>query len=161
MIIFDLTEPEAARRFSAIDDRVMGGVSKSGLLPAEGIGIFAGEVSFESGGGFASVRSETGSWDLSGFEGVELLVRGDGKTYKFSITTDTLEDSVVYRARFAAGDDWETVRIPFSSFMPSFRGVVVPHAPPLDTAAIASFGFLIADHQEGAFRLEVNSIKAY
>ena len=43
--------------WSAIDDRVMGGISASRLRSDEsGHAVFEGEVSLASGGGFASVR---------------------------------------------------------------------------------------------------------
>ena len=44
--------------FSAIDDRVMGGVSRSALrFDPAGHAVFAGLVSADNNGGFASVRS--------------------------------------------------------------------------------------------------------
>ncbi|UCG39552.1 MAG: CIA30 family protein [bacterium] len=162
MLLFDFTDAEQARLFHPIDDRVMGGVSASGLGTEGDHAVFSGEVSFENFGGFASVRSAPGSWDLSGMEGVELLVLGDGKTYKFSITTDPRYDSVVYRARFQPpGGRWTSVRIPFTDFTPTFRGEAVPGVPDLDPSSIDTFGFLISDRQEGAFRLLLKTVKAY
>ncbi len=46
------------RRWYAVDDGVMGGVSQSGFRVDAGAGCFGGEVSLENGGGFASVRRE-------------------------------------------------------------------------------------------------------
>jgi len=140
----------------------MGGVSTGRLVPGEDSAVFSGEVSFKNRGGFASVRSEVGSWDLSNYDGVELLVRGDERVYKLSLTTDPRHGSVVYRARFAPpSGNWSHMRIPFREFSPTYRGKAVPGAPPLDPSRITTFGFLISDRQEGKFQLMIRSISAY
>lgn len=56
--LIDFASPASVARWSAIDDVVMGGISHSRLDhdPA-GHGVFAGVVSLERNGGFASVRS--------------------------------------------------------------------------------------------------------
>jgi hypothetical protein len=162
MGIFDFSSPETADLFHPIDDQVMGGISSSRLLPEGDHAVFSGEVSLENFGGFASVRSYPDRFDLSGFEGIELEVSGDGKTYKFSVTTDLRVDAVVYRARFTPpADRYSVIRIPFRDFQPTFRGDVVSDAPPLDPSKISTFGFLISDRQEGNFRLEMRKISAY
>jgi hypothetical protein len=53
--LFDFTDPSVANAWRAIDDRVMGGISRSRLRhdPA-GHPVFEGTVSLEHNGGFAS-----------------------------------------------------------------------------------------------------------
>jgi monofunctional biosynthetic peptidoglycan transglycosylase len=93
---------------------------------------------------------------------VELRVKGDGKRYKLSLATDSRFDAVMYQAGFETEEDaWRVVRLPFSSFVPTYHGRTLTDAPPIDRGHILSFGFLIADRQEGVFRLEVDSVKAY
>lgn len=162
MLLFDFSKPQTAALFHPIGDQVMGGVSRGVLEADEGHAVFSGNISYENQGGFASVRSKAGSWDLLPFEGIELDVRGDGLTYKLSLTTDPRYDSVVYRARFTPPPNrWSIMRIPFGEFSPSYRGNVVPEAPSLDPSKINTFGFLISDRQEGPFRLAIKIIKAY
>ena len=162
MMLFNLTDPLVIGQFHSIGDVVMGGVSTGSLNYEGGCAVFSGEISFKNQGGFASIRSETGSWDLSAFQGIELDVHGDGKTYKMSLTTDPRYDSVVYRARFnPPRDRWSTVSLAFQEFLPTFRGDSVPEAPDLDPSRINTFGFLISDRQEGKFQLMIKSIKAY
>ena len=161
MLLFDFSRPETSALFHPIGDSVMGGVSTGDLEPGEGCAVFKGEVSFKNRGGFASVRSETGSWDLSAFQGIEIKIRGDGRTYKFSLTTDPRYDSVVYRARFSpAAETWLDMRLPFADFVPTFRGERVPEAPAPDPSCINTFGLLISDRQEGNFQLMINYIKS-
>lgn len=56
---------------------------------------------------------------------------------------------------------WIIVRLPFDAFPPVYRGQVMSDAPPLDITAIRRIGFMIADRQEGPFRLEIEWINAY
>jgi monofunctional biosynthetic peptidoglycan transglycosylase len=162
MLLFNFSNPEITALFNPINDRVMGGVSVGRMEQGDGFAVFAGEVSFENFGGFASVRSFPGKYDLSAFKGIELETRGEGKTYKLSLTSDPRFGSVVYRARFTPSkENWVLLRIPFTEFIPTFRGDVISDAPPLDPARISTFGFLISDRQEGNFRLDVRRISAY
>jgi monofunctional biosynthetic peptidoglycan transglycosylase len=163
IVVFDFDDPKKAREWRTVNDTVMGGVSQSQFaITHTGTGLFQGTVSLEHSGGFASVRSPAGSHDLSAHEGVELRVKGDGKRYKLSLATDSRFDAVMYQAGFETEQDaWRVVRLPFSSFVPTYHGRTLTDAPPIDRGHILSFGFLVADRQEGAFRLEVDSVKAY
>ena len=84
-----------------IDDPVMGGRSRSRMSLEDGVAVFAGAVSLENNGGFASVRSRPAEHPLAGFEGVALRVRGDGKTYKMRLRATETFDGVSYQASFA------------------------------------------------------------
>jgi monofunctional biosynthetic peptidoglycan transglycosylase len=155
--VFDFSR--GAEPWPSIDDTVMGGRSASEMRIEEGTAVFTGKVSLENNGGFASVRSLPDDHDLSGYRGVSIRVRGDGKTYGLRLKTDRRFDSVSYQARLAPGNgEWKVVRIPFDEFRPVFRGRPVPGAPVLDPASIKSFGLIISDKQEGPFRLEIEWI---
>ncbi len=116
------------------------------------------------GGGFSSIRSRHGSFDLAAYDGVRLRARGDGRTYTFRLTTwDTrdLSRRPAYWAEFETGDGtWEEIDVPFTRFRPRWRGAALP-GPPLEPAAIDSLGLMINDGQDGPFRLEVDWIAAY
>ena len=75
-VLYDFGTGEVIRRWSPIDDRVMGGVSRSELAASgEGTALFRGQLSVESGGGFASVRSAPEPRDLSARLGIALRQR--------------------------------------------------------------------------------------
>jgi len=160
--LFDFAIPSHALAWEPIGDRVMGGLSTGRLLPLPGgIGAFSGELSVAQGGGFASVRSAAGRFDLSLHSGLLLEVRGDGRVYKLSLRTDPYFDGVSYQAAFATrAGRWEEVALPFESFRATWRGGPVPGAPRLDAGQVASFGLLLADRQPGPFRLEIHAIRA-
>ena len=106
-----------------IDDAVMGGVSHSEMRIENGRAVFAGVVSLDFGGGFASVRSNPGAWDLSAFTGIEALLRGDGRRYKLILKSDAGLDGVNWQAPFQTRrDEHQMVRIPFQDLVPVYRG---------------------------------------
>ncbi|MES2718744.1 MAG: CIA30 family protein [Pseudomonadota bacterium] len=158
--LFDFTDPSAATAWHAIDDRVMGGISRSTLRhdPA-GHAVFEGTVSLERNGGFASVRSSPGQRGLSGGGICLIELRGDNKQFKLSLLTDDGFDSLNYQASFAPkGTDWQTLHLPLADFRASFRGREVTDAPPLAPARIRQVGLMIAARQAGAFALDIRWI---
>jgi hypothetical protein len=83
MLLFDFSDPHTANAWHAIDDRVMGGLSRSTLKhdPA-GHAVFEGTVSLERNGGFASVRSSPAARGLAGAAACAIEIRGDNKQFK-------------------------------------------------------------------------------
>lgn len=163
MLLFDFGTERAIDDWMPINDVVMGGVS-TGRLEATGNDTvaFTGLVSLENSGGFASVRSGPGEHDLRGYSGLELRIGGDGRRYKINLKTDLRADGILYRAVFETREDeWQTLRLPFEEFLPSFRGRIAREAPPLDLSCVASLGLMISDRQNGPFRLEIAGIGAY
>lgn len=158
--LIDFASTAAVSRWSAIDDAVMGGVSRSQLLhdPA-GHAVFSGIVSLEHNGGFASIRSPTLDIKAPGTSLCRLEVYGDGKRYKLNLRTDNTFDGVNYQAAFAAPAHlWTQLSLPLTDFQPSFRGRRVPGAPPFDPARLQQIGLMIADRQTGPFSLAIRSI---
>jgi NADH dehydrogenase [ubiquinone] 1 alpha subcomplex assembly factor 1 len=159
-VLFDFTDPIAVSTWSAIDDRLMGGVSRSSLRhdPA-GHAVFAGAVSLDRNGGFASVRSSSGDRGQPGAEACLIEVRGNNKQFKLSLLTGDGFDILCYQASFAtAGSRWETLRLPLADFRASFRGREVSDAPALDPARIRQVGLMIAARQSGLFELHIRRI---
>lgn len=163
LIIFDFNRQDELNQWRPVNDTVMGGISDSSMKMAEaGVLSFTGTVSLENNGGFASLQSRPSQYDLSGYQGISLRIRGDGKRYKFSAKSNEYLDSVRYEAAFSTEKDrWMTVTIPFSTLKPTFRGMMLTNEPPLNSGAIKSFSLLISDKQEGAFKLAIDWIKAY
>ena len=56
---------------------------------------------------------------------------------------------------------WQTLRLPFEGFKAHYRGALPMPWAHLAPAKVVSMGFLIANWQEGAFRLEIESIRLY
>lgn len=162
MDLFDFAaEPELCTRWSSVDDRVMGGESSSAMHPAEEYVVYEGVVSLAHNGGFASTRSPAVEFDLSDYDGLDLRVCGDGRTYG-AIVRCRRSMGVRYQVEFATeADAWIDVRLPFSAFDPKVFGMVLPLAPPLNLRHITSLGLIISDGKAGPFRLAVARIAAY
>jgi hypothetical protein len=158
--LYRFDDPRAAAAWEAVDDRVMGGVSRSRVRhdPA-GHAVFEGTLSLAQGGGFASVRAPAAlPAAAAGTQAWLLEVRGDGRRYKFTLRTSASFDAVSWQASFdAPPGEWRTARLASGDFMPTFRGRRVD-APPLDPAQVRTLGLMLADRQAGAFALALRRI---
>ena len=160
-ILFDFTTDTNLPAWQIVNDDVMGGVSTSRFQALTNGAVFSGMVSLENNGGFASVRSSPVRQNLTGLDAFVVRVRGHGRRYKFTVRTETGFDTPIYQCSFTTKrGEWEEIRLPFKDFVPTFRGRVLTDMTALNPAKVSSIGFLIADKQEGAFRLEMGSVKA-
>ena len=159
-LLFNFADPGAVQAWRAIDDRVMGGLSQSGLrFDPQGHATFSGEVSLERNGGFASVRSASGDNGMPGATACVLELRGEPRQFKLSLLTDDGFDSLSYQAGFApTGNDWHRVLLPLAAFRPSFRGRAVIGAAVLAPERIRQIGLMIAARQAGRFALDLRRI---
>ncbi|MBW4574088.1 MAG: CIA30 family protein [Aphanothece sp. CMT-3BRIN-NPC111] len=175
-LIFDFTKPsdELKDTWGAVDDVVMGGVSESTMQLIDNAALFTGNVSTANSGGFASVRTRNlePAINLSGFEGIELRVKGDGKRYKFFLRTEAKWDGISYGYSFdTAYNSWITVRIPFADLIPVFRAKTLKEAELINPSKLSSFQLMLSKFEydgelnpkfePGGFALQVESIKAY
>ncbi len=160
--LFDFQAATHSPAWEVVNDDVMGGVSTSQFqVLTNGCTVFSGTVRLENNGGFASVRSAPLRENLTGLAAFVLRVRGDGRSYKFSVRTGVIYDTPLYQCSFTTKPgEWEEYRLPFKDFVPTFLGRILTDVPPLNPAKVTSVGFLISDKQEGPFKLEVAWIKA-
>ncbi len=160
-VLFDFAGEEPS--WFTVNDDVMGGISTSlVIVDSEAQQLsFSGNLSLDNNGGFASTRSSWTAYDLEEYDGIMLRFRGDGRVYQVRIRTETTGSDIAYAAAFATETGaWQEVVIPFSDMVPLYRGFIVRDAGPLNTAAIRSFGLMLADKQPGEFALDVDWIKA-
>ena len=146
-----------------VNDGVMGGISRSEFGCTEnGTGLFTGQLSLEFNGGFASMRTALRDGNLADHAGIEIRVRGDGRTYQLRLRTNNRYDGVSYRALFETRDgEWTTVIIPFPEFQPTFRGRILRDVQPLDTARVEQLGFMLADKTPGPFAVEIAFVRTW
>lgn len=147
-----------ALEWHSLGDRVMGGQSDGALVNSEeGVGLFHGTVRLDNGGGFASVKSDLPEpVDATDFTGIELLAKGDGKTYKIGLRNSTNRRSIVYQHAFTPGtEEWSRIRLPFSDFIPTWRGKTLTDEAALNLAHLASVSLFVSGRQVGEFRLEM------
>ncbi|WP_405243390.1 CIA30 family protein [Lentisalinibacter salinarum] len=160
-LVTDFTRASADLGWYVVNDNVMGGRSEGGFELQPGELRFSGSTNTR-GGGFSSIRTGPLQLDLSRYDAIRLRVRGDGRRYTWRLTTDARHYGrpVAYWADFdTVAGDWHTVDVPFSRFVPRFRGTELA-GPPLDMSAIAGMGLMIYDKHDGPFELQLATIHA-
>lgn len=161
--LFDFGNPSQMESWMIVNDGVMGGLSQSQMqLTNNNTAVFRGQVSLENNGGFASVRTMPQSYNTTGYTGLRMRVKGDGRDYQLRLRTSNRFDGASYGYKFATKrDEWTVVEIPFAQTVSTFRGRVLTDYPALDAAQLRQVGFLIGNKIAEPFRLEVDWIKAY
>jgi hypothetical protein len=159
MLIFDFQQAAAAD-WSIVNDGVMGGRSQGFVSIADGVLRFEGEL-VTDGGGFTSVRTNR-SLDLTGYDGLALRVRGNGRRFEVEVFDGERYGwrTVSRRAGFPTSQEWQTVRVPFSALRDTVFGRPVS-VDRVDLSSIERIGFYILDGIDGPFWLEVGGISAY
>ena len=109
-----------------VTDQVMGGTS-SGTFVREIVGgrqaiHMRGNVRLENNGGFVQIGLDLApdgkAVDASSWIGIELDVLGNGEEYNMHLRTlDLNRPWQSYRHGFMAATSWQTVRLPFGSFI--------------------------------------------
>ncbi len=159
-ISFDTAE--ISENWRAVNDGVMGGRSSGGARFENGHMIFEGIIN-TNGGGFSSVRTDMRPGYLSEATGLSLRIKSDGRSYKVTLRTDER-----YRLRpvsFQAEipqiptGEWSSVTVPFEALEASVFGRSVMGAN-FDRSDVEELGIILADGQDGPFRLEVEWINA-
>jgi NADH dehydrogenase [ubiquinone] 1 alpha subcomplex assembly factor 1 len=161
-LITDFTPTGPDLGWYVVNDNVMGGRSDGGFNQDRGELYFAGNTN-TNGGGFSSIRTKPLQLDLSTSTGIQLRVLGDGRRYTWRLTTTEIHRGrpVSYWADFETQDGaWSIVNIPFSSFVPRYRGSRLD-GPPLDTREITGMGLMIYDKLDGPFSLRLTSVHTY
>ncbi|MCL2915330.1 CIA30 family protein [Shewanella corallii] len=164
MFLCDFSRLDSAQAWYSINDGVMGGLSRSRMSASPlGHAVFSGHVSLANGGGFASVRKDELSLDLSGAERLQLWVKGDGKRYKLNLKDSIEPLSPVFQYEFDTDDslseEWQKVVLPVADYQAKSRGQILDGIAP-DFNAIVSLGLVIGDKQGGDFTLLIKSIEA-
>lgn len=157
--LFEFAAPQEAE-WTVVNDGVMGGRSSGFVAVDAGTLRFTGTL-VTRGGGFTSIRAPR-EIDLAGYDGLELRVRGSGRTFEVEVDDGlrTFGRRVSRRAAFPSAADWTTVRVPFRTLRSTVFGQAV-NAPPIDVSRVRSIGFFIVDGRDGPFALEVDFIRAY
>ncbi len=147
-----------------VNDSVMGGVSSSSLSNTEsGTLLFAGFLSLENNGGFASTRTESVPLLQDGIDRITIRVRGDGRRYIATIRTPYRSmRRIYYRQAFETiADEDMTIDLRAEDFKAYTYGRRVSSAPTLAEVGpnIGSIGFMLADKRPGPFALQIIDIE--
>ncbi|MFW5757571.1 MAG: CIA30 family protein [Bacteroidota bacterium] len=162
-MLFDFGTLHNMADWLIVNDGVMGGLSESRFaLSNRNTAVFSGYVTLENNGGFASTRTKAMQFQMDGYKGILIRVKGDGKKYQFRLRTNNQFDGVAYRYHFETKkDQWQTISVAFNEFEPVFRGRTLQNVQPVSPQNIQQLGIMISDKQTGNFKLEIQWIKKY
>ena len=157
LVIFDFTKTADLKNWYVVNDTVMGGVSAGKMgKDATGKGLFEGHVSMDNNGGFTSVRYDAVKIKLQGYSKFLIVLKGDGKAYQFRVKTNS-KDYYAYVYSFKTTGNWQTIEIPFSNMVPSFRGQLLNMANfPGDY--MEEIGMLIGNKIAEDFKMAIDNI---
>ena len=156
----DFSKSTEAQNWIIVNDSVMGGRSQSDLTIENDMLVFAGDLSLQNNGGFASIRRIYSPLSWNSKETLEIKVVGDGRSYQFRLRTNRNADGVAYVANFTTKkDEVQVITFEIKDFSPQFRGRKVRGAPDLNFSDIAQIGFMLADKHPGDFVLRISLIR--
>jgi len=145
----------------SVNDNVMGGRSLGSFRVQEDHLEFFGEIN-TNGGGFASIRHDIENRDLSGIDRIRLSIKTAGRTYSLN-----LRDQAANQKRLShtapiqtpKSDGFQTLEVPLSTLIPTFRGTPV-QAQTFDPANAHSLSIMLSDGVDGPFALDLAWIEA-
>ena len=156
--VMDFTKPDAANKWYAVNDGVMGGRSEGGFRITDEKLEFFGTLSLANNGGFASIRSRNTAWNLKAGDSIVMKVCGDGRKYSVNLYPSSQRTAFSYRAEFQTKvNEWVEVRVPLSKLVATSFGRIVPNAR-LIPEQVGSVGITLGDKKPGKFKLQVESI---
>jgi len=161
--------PESVQSWHKYCDSDIGGKSKLHWSwdPAAKA-IFEGSLSLEipSGtriirSGYASVMSPKETLDLSEFDALEIMAKGDGRIYVVNMAPDVFGvPHVLFQCALISTKTWTKHILPFSDFVMTIRGYEAENPVGMSVDRVNSLGLLMAERRNGPFRLEIDYVKA-
>lgn len=163
--IIDDFNDNPEKRWQFYTDQVMGGVSegRAGVrLDSEGSYVrLEGSVSTANNGGFIQIRRNVIE-GLKEAEGILLKVRGNGENYYLHVnTSETIflpqQYRFYYQAKFSTTNEWNEVRLPFSTAFKRSNSQISKYFTGEDVRAIG----LLAYGKDHNALLEVKYLSFY
>ena len=153
----DFSAPGSVAPWRIVNDGVMGGRSDGTRFHEDDHLVFTGVIN-TNGGGFSSIRANVRPGSLEGAEGLMLRLRSEGRAYRMTFRTSERwrGRSVSYQSPIpqTKSENWTDVRVSFDDMRTSVFGRTVSAAP-FDPADVREIGIILADGEDGPFRLEL------
>jgi hypothetical protein len=145
-----------------ISDNVMGGVSKSKLEYTENTMILTGDISFKNNGGFSSVKTTFGKYDISQFKGVKIKFKSTNQKFAFTLEDKNNWTLPNYKGDFysTSSNTWEEKTIYFKDFKQYQIGEAT--GKKLEDSVlknIVRMGIITNEKKEGPFSIEIDYIE--
>lgn len=149
--------------WAVVNDGVMGGLSSSNAVLLDNSMLFKGEVSLENNGGFASIRSDRGSIDLSEYTFVSIRYKSSGQQTAIRL----LPNEMYYQPYFKklleqTSGEWKTIVFSIFDFQEYALNRKLNSDLTMDKLKnIKRIGFIVNNKQSGEFEFEIDYLKFY
>lgn len=158
-LVFGFEDAAEGQRWQTVLDGVMGGRSTGDIRVDGGHVVFEGATSLENNGGFSSMRASVPDGTFADADAIRLVVKGDGRDYKLSVSTSRSRGAGGYWKSFpTTAGTWTEVIVPIEELDRQFMGQRLNGRVNPDD--IKGVQFYIYDKKAGPFRLEIDSIEA-
>ena len=144
-------------------DGVMGGLSTGRSVLSDSSLIFTGDISLRNNGGFSSLRSQYGRYDLARFDSVEIRIRLTGQQFSFTLAKDRRFWVPNYKSEIInESENWKTHVFSLDNFK-EYR-VGNPTGDMINEniqSRIIEMGFINEGKKEGVFTLELDYVRFF
>lgn len=148
--------------WAMLSDNVMGGLSEAQMEYGNNAVILQGNVSLKNRGGFVSIKSYFGKYDLSSFKTVKITFRATHQKYALTLENSRRWYEPAYKHEFSAKEinKWETVSLDLGNFVEEMIGQPTGNkANRSILEAVLRIGVSTSEKKEGSFQLEIESIE--
>lgn len=101
-------------------------------------------------------------WDIDPFSFLALRIKSDGRKYFVNIQTESIVPTDLHQHLLPTNNPghWETVIIPFHSFVRTNHGMVVEPQKEMMRQKVRSVGIALTDRVQGPFELRIADVYA-
>ena len=148
--------------WAVISDNVMGGVTTSKLEYTENTMVLSGNISLANFGGFASVKTAFGQYDLSSYKGVKIRFKSTNQKFAFTLEDKKNWTQPNFKGNFSSSkpDTWEETILYFKDFK-EYR-IGEPTGNKLVDASLKNMvrlGIITTEKKEGPFSIEIDYVE--
>ena len=157
----DFGQTTGGQDWMIVNDGVMGGLSRSTAMFTENGLLFKGTLSLKNNGGFASIRSGKGQFDLSKYSTVKIKFRSTGRNFALRFANSERYFRPNYKHYFSSSTgEWEIVELKMSDFKEYTMGQISGSTVSKNKLEnIMRIGIILSDKKEGPFELEIDYIE--
>lgn len=148
------------RDWQVVNDTVMGGRSQSGVRYTKKSVVFKGTVSLENNGGFASLRSPYGTWDLTPYQTLTIRYRSTGFDMAWTMNNERPFYRPVFKGTLPNTKGvWKTTTFELRALAAYSLGNPLGYnVSNKELKEIIRMGFISNEKRAGDFELEIDHI---
>lgn len=154
----DFGKEKVTGGWMTVNDGVMGGRSQGEIYFTDDAMVFQGNLSLENNGGFSSIRTNWGQYDLSKYQKIVMRIKGDGRQYGFVLSNASRFYLPNHKFEFSGKkNEWTTIEMPLRDFHEEVMGRKTGNIIDAETLQrIIRMGVILSDKKEGPFKLEID-----